>query len=97
MRYGGIKGNTPVKLKISPVAMTQNKSWEFRTILDLSFRLKQNGQLMDSVKSTTTKQAPTESMIKLGPWVKILMATLVGKYNHNKPQRFAKIDIKDAF
>ena len=58
VRYGDINGNTPEKFKISPVAMIPHKSREFRTILDLSFRLKHHGYLMDYGNLATTEQAP---------------------------------------
>ena len=56
--------------------MILHKSREFIAILDLSFRLKHNRQLMDYFKSAATKQALEESMIHLGPCVKRLTTTL---------------------
>ena len=97
VRYGDIKGNTPVKLKISPIKMIPHKLLAFRNILDLPFSLKHNGKLMDSVNSATTKQALAESMIQLGPFAKRLIATLADKYNPNRPFRFSKLDIKYGF
>ena len=49
------------------------------------------------VNSETTKQDPAESMIKLGPCVKILIVTLADNYNPNQPFRFANLDTKDGF
>ena len=52
---------------------------------------------MDSVNLTTTKQAPAEYMIQLGPWFKRLIANLVDNYYPNLPLRLLKIGIKDVF
>ena len=61
--YEDIKGITPANLKISPVANKPQNSQKFRTILDQSFKLKHNGQFIDSINLETTNQAPEESMI----------------------------------
>ena len=97
VRYGDIKNNLPPQLKISPVAMIPHKSRSFRTILDLSFRLRLKGTLMPSVNSETTKQAPAESMIQLGLCIQRLVATLADNFDPHKPFKFAKLDIKDGF
>ena len=97
VKYGDIKADLPKKLKISPVAMIPHKSRKFRTILDLSFRLRHNGRLLESVNSATVKQAPAESMIQLGNCIKRLVATLADNYDPDKPFYFAKLDIKDGF
>ena len=97
VKYGDLKSNIPKKLKISPVAMIPHKSRKFRTILDLSFRLRHKGKLLESVNSATVKQAPAEAMVQLGNCVKRLVATLADNYNPEKPFYFAKLDIKDGF
>ena len=97
IRYGDIINNLPEKLKISPVAMIPHKSRAFRTILDLSFRLRHLGKLMESVNSATVKQAPAESMVQLGNCVQRLIALLADNYDPTKPFKFAKLDIKDGF
>lgn len=76
LRYGDIKHNLPKKLKISPVAMIPHKSRSYRTILDLSFRLRHLGKLMESVNSATVQQAPAESMIQLGQCVQRLIVVV---------------------
>ena len=40
VRYGDIKNNLPKNFKISPISMIPHKSKEFRTILDLTFKLR---------------------------------------------------------
>ena len=77
--------------------MIPHKSRKFRTILDLSFRLRHRGKLLESVNSATVKQAPAEAMVQLGNCVKRLVATLADNYNPEKPFYFAKLDIKDGF
>ena len=97
LRYGDIKHKLPKKLKVSPVAMIPHKTRYFRTILDLSFRLRHKGELLESVNSATEKLAPAESMIQLGNCVQRLIALLADNYNPKKPFLFAKLDIKDGF
>ncbi len=97
VRYGDIKKNLPKKLKISPVAMIPHKSRSFRTILDLSFRLRYQGKLMPSVNSASVRQAPAESMVQLGQCIQRLVATLADNYDPENPFMFAKLDIKDGF
>jgi hypothetical protein len=54
-----IKNNPPPELKISPVAAIPHKSKAFRTILDLSYRIRlKNGGVINSVNDTTEKVAP---------------------------------------
>ena len=97
LRYGDIMRNMPKKLKISPVAMIPHKSRSFRTILDLSFRLRHLGKLMESVNSATVKQAPAESMVQLGNCVQRIIALLADNYDPSQPFLFSKLDIKDGF
>ncbi len=97
VRYGDIKRNLPKTLKISPVAMIPHKSRSFRTILDLSFRLRLRNILMQSVNSATVKQAPAESMVQLGNCIQRIVDILARNYDPNHPFKFAKLDIKDGF
>ena len=46
VKWGEIKSNFPKSLKISPVAMVPHKSRKFRTILNLSFKLRHKGTLL---------------------------------------------------
>ena len=97
VRYGDIKENLPKSLKISPVAMIPHKSRSFRTILDLSFRLRFRGKLMPSVNSDTTKMAPAESMVQLGQCLQRIIALMADNADPLKPFVFSKLDIKDGF
>ena len=97
VKYGDIRNNLPPRLKISPVAMIPHKSRSFRTILDLSFRLRLKGRKMPSVNSGTTKMAPAESMVQLGQCLNRIIAMLADNANKNQPFVFSKLDIKDGF
>lgn len=97
VRYGDIKHKIPKKLKISPVAMVPHKSRKFRTILDLSFRLRYKGRLLQSVNSASEQLAPAEAMIQLGNCIKRLVALMADNEDPSTPFMFSKLDIKDGF
>ena len=97
VRYGDIKNNLPEQLKISPAACIPHKSRTYRVILDLSFRLRHNGEYMNSVNDTTVPQAPAEAMGQLGSCFRRLIATMATNYSEEHPFRFAKLDVKDGF
>ena len=62
-----IKDNPPPQLKISPIAAIPHKSKAFRSILDLSFRLRlKNGGVLLAVNDTTVKTAPKGAIDQLG-------------------------------
>ncbi len=62
-----IKDNPPPQLKISPIAAIPHKSKAFRSILDLSFRLRRkNGGVLAAVNDTTIKSAPRGAINQLG-------------------------------
>jgi hypothetical protein len=57
--WDDIKDNPPKQLKISPIAAILHKSKAFRSIFDLSIRLRlKNGGILASVNNTTEKLAP---------------------------------------
>ncbi len=57
--WDDIKDNPPPQLKISPIAAIPHKSKAFRSILDLSFRLRlKNGGVLAAVNNTTVMGAP---------------------------------------
>lgn len=97
VKWKDIRKNRPKKLKISPVAAIPHKSRKFRTILDLSFRLKYKWMKLNSVNSATKLQAPYEAMVQLGNCVQRLIKTLANNYDPEKPFAFSKLDIKDGF
>ena len=54
--WNNIKDNPPPQLKVSPIAVIRHKSKAFRSILDLSFRLRlRSGGILASVNDSTIK------------------------------------------
>ena len=54
--WNDIKDNPPPQLKVSPIAAIPHKSKAFRSILDLSFRLRlRSGGILASVNDSTIK------------------------------------------
>ena len=97
VRWGDIKNNFPINLKISPLAMIPHKSRNYRCILDLSFQLKLDRQLQTSVNNNTTCKAPQKSMAQLGTVLKRIIYAMANNHNKNCPFVFSKCDIKDGF
>ena len=65
--WDDIKDNPPKQLKISPIAAIPHKSKAFRSILNLSFRLRlKNGRILASVNNTTEKLAPKGAIDQIG-------------------------------
>ena len=61
--WDDIKHNPPRQLKVSPLAMVPHKSRKWRTILDMSFRLRLSpGELVPSVNKNTSRTAPRGSI-----------------------------------
>ena len=66
--WDDIKDDPPEELKVSPIAMILHKSRMFRTILDLSFRLRlKNGDEIPSVNESTEKNGPSWVNRPIGP------------------------------
>ncbi len=62
-----IRHNPSEQLKISPIAAIPHKSKAYRSILDLSFRLRlHDGRELLAVKDTSTKTAPQGSINQIG-------------------------------
>jgi hypothetical protein len=62
-----IKDNPPKELKILPIAAIPHKSKAFRSILDISFRLRlANGGVRSAVNDTTKKTAPAGAINQIG-------------------------------
>eukprot|EP00957_Ditylum_brightwellii_P158427 12058498-Ditylum_brightwellii.AAC.1 len=76
------------------MACIPHKSKAFKVLLDLLFNLREGDTEHTSVNNTTTKLAPPEAMAQLGLCMKRL-ATITDNYNHNRPFKFCKLDIKD--
>ena len=73
-----IKDNPPPQLKISPIAAIPHKSKAYRSILDLSFRLRlENGGVRASVNDTKTKTAPKGAIDHIGECLSRLIHAFV--------------------
>ena len=97
VRWGDIKHNHPLNLKLSPLAMIPHKSRSYRCILDLSFQLKVKKTLQTSVNKDTNVKAPQKSMAQLGTVIKRIVYAMADNHNTNFPFVFSKCDIKDGF
>ena len=65
--WDDMKDNPPRQLKISPNAAIPHKSKAFRSILDLSFRLRlMTGGMLEAVNNTTVKSAPKGAIDQIG-------------------------------
>ena len=60
--FGELRKHVPKNLKIQRVAMIPYKSRDYRTILDLFFKLRINRTIMPSVNQSTVQVAPQYSM-----------------------------------
>ena len=92
-----IKSNPPRLLKISPVAAIPHKSKAYRSILDLSFRLRlADGGIIPSVNETTTKTAPEGAIDQIGHSLKRIIHAFADTED-DAVIFMAKWDIKDGF
>ena len=92
-----IKDNPPPQLKISPVAAIPHNSKPYRSILDLSFRLRLvEGGHIPSVNDTTLKTAPMGAIDQIGHALKRLIYAFA-ETGVGEKVFMAKWDIKDGF
>jgi hypothetical protein len=97
VEWDAIKDNPPTKLKISPIAAIPHKSKAYRSILDLSFRLRlKNGSFRDAVNDTTVKTAPGGVIDQIGECLSRIIHAFVAAEEDAKIF-MAKWDIKDGF
>jgi hypothetical protein len=95
--WDDIKDNPPPQLKVSPIAAIPHKSKDFRSILDLSFRLQlRNGGFLDSVNDTTIKLAPKGALDQLGHALSRIIHAFA-EADDNAKIFMAKWDIEDGF
>ncbi len=72
--WNDVKRSYPRQLKVSPVAAIPNKSWAYRSILDLSFMLRlMDGGTIPLVNDSTTKLAPRGTIDQLGHCLKCVI------------------------
>ena len=97
VNWDDIKLNPPRQLKISPIAAIPHKSKAFRSILDLSFRLRlTDGGVVMAVNDTSTKTAPQGSIDQIGHALKRIIHAFAEAGEEEKIF-MAKWDIKDGF
>jgi len=95
--WDDIKDNPPPELKISPVAGIPHKSKAYRTILDLSYRLRlKNGGVVKSVNDMTEKVAPQGSIDQIGESLSRIIYAFA-ETDDDAKIFMAKWDIKDGF
>jgi hypothetical protein len=95
--WDDIKDNPPPQLKVSPIAAIPHKSKAFRSILDLSFRLRlKNGGVLASVNNTTVKTAPQGAIDQLGECLTWIIHAFT-EADDDAKIFMAKWDIKDGF
>ena len=92
-----IKDDPPRQLKISPIAAIPHKSKAYRSILDLSFRLRlKNGGVLAAVNDTTVKSAPKGAIDQLGECLTRIIHAFA-ETDDDAKIFMAKWDIKDGF
>jgi hypothetical protein len=97
VHWDDIKDNPPPELKISPIAAIPYKSKDFRSILDLSFRLcLTNGGVLASVNDTTKKTAPAGAINQIGECLSRIIHAFA-EADDDAKIFMAKWDIKDGF
>ena len=97
VEWDAIKDNPPAQLKILPIPAIPHKSKPFRSILDLSFRLRlENGGVLMAVNDTSTKTAPQGAIDQIGHALKRIIHAFAGAGEDEKIF-MAKWDIKDGF
>ncbi len=95
--WDDIKDNPPLQLKISPIAAIPHKSKAFRSIQDLSYRLRlKNGGILAAVNDTTIKSAPKGAIDQLGECLTRIIHAFAEASDDAK-LFMAKWDIKDGF
>jgi hypothetical protein len=95
--WDDIKNNPPHQLKILPIAAILHKSKDFRSILDLSFRLRlANGGVRAAANDTMEKTTPKEAIDQNGE----CLSRIIHAFVETEPTAkvfMAKWDIKDGF
>jgi hypothetical protein len=95
--WDSINDNPPKELKILPIAAIPHKSKDFRSILDLTFRLRlTNGGVRTSVNDTTEKTAPAGAIDQIGKCLSRIIHAFAEADDAAKIF-MAKWDIKDGF
>ena len=95
--WDDIKDDPPPQLKVSPIAAIPHKSKAYRSILDLSFRLRlKNGGVLAAVNDTMVKSAPKGAIDQLGE-CRTRVIHAFAEADDDAKVFMAKWDIKDGF
>jgi len=95
--WNDIKDNPPPQLKVSPITAIPHKSKAFRSILDLSFRLRlRSGGILASVNDSTIKLAPQGALDQLWHALSCIIHAFAEAEEDDKIF-MAKWDVKDGF
>ena len=95
--WDDIKDNPPSQLKVSPIAAIPHKSKAFRSILNLSFRLRlRSGGILASINDSIVKLAPQGALDQLGHALSRIIHAFAEAEEDDKIF-MAKWDIKDGF
>jgi hypothetical protein len=97
VEWDAIKDNPPTELKISPITAIPHKLKAYRSILDLSFRLRlKNGIFRDAVSKTTVKTAPGGAIDQIGECLSRIIHAFA-EAEEDAKVFMAKWDITDSF
>jgi hypothetical protein len=95
--WDDIKDNPPKQLKILLIATIPHNSKAFRSILNLSFRLRlKNGRILSSVNDTTEKLALKGAIDQIRDCLSRIIHAFA-EADQNAKVFMAKWDIKDGF
>jgi hypothetical protein len=95
--WDDIKDNPPKQLKFSLIAAVPHKPKAFRSILDLSFRLRlMYGGILASVNDTTEKRAPKGAIDQIGDCL-LRIIHAFAEADQDAKVFMAKWNIKDGF
>jgi len=95
--WDDMKENPPAQQKKTPIAAIPHKSKAFRSILDLSFRLRlKNGGVLVVVNDTTVKSTPKGAIDQIGECLSRIVHAFAEASEDTKIF-MAMWDIKDGF
>ena len=98
VKWKDTKDNPPLKLKKFPIAAIPYKSQLFLMILDLSYELKMDKEMLISVNKASNKDlALQHSMYKLGNVIPQIIWNMAKALETGVPILFSKIDLKDGY
>ena len=97
VKWRTLRHKPPKNLKISPLAAVPHRSWSWRAILDLSFKLEVNGERIPLVNDASKVLAPKAALNQMGDALPRLIAVVAEALWDRGDIVFAKLDIKDDY